>query len=54
VQDGFEDQFLYHDVYTDGHFVFDPRLSAEPIPIDAWRQGILDTNPGANITSRTP
>jgi hypothetical protein len=33
-----ESRNLYHQVYTDGNFVFDPRLSSKPVPIDDWQK----------------
>jgi hypothetical protein len=41
--------FVYHDVYTDGHFVYDPRLSPAPVPLEEWETMIYSLNPGATI-----
>ena len=44
-----EPEFLYHEVYTDGRYVFDPRLSDRPISIEEWEALIEYLNPGAQI-----
>ncbi|MFP4899385.1 beta strand repeat-containing protein [Paraburkholderia sp. BR14261] len=36
----------YHQVYTDGQYVYDPRVSATPIPKGDWLQSMTNTNPG--------
>lgn len=36
----------YHQVYTDGQYVYDPRVSSTPIPKGDWLQSITNTNPG--------
>ena len=36
----------YHQVYTDGKYVYDPRLSSQPIPKGDWEQHIRNINPG--------
>ncbi|MEV6322406.1 hypothetical protein AB0M45_14600 [Nocardia sp. NPDC051787] len=46
---GQREQFLYHEVYTDGKYVYDPRHSSNPIPIEQWRKTIMGDNPGATI-----
>ncbi|MEV5835592.1 hypothetical protein [Nocardia sp. NPDC052112] len=46
---GLREQFLYHEVYTDGKYVYDPRHSPNPIPIEQWRKTIMGDNPGATI-----
>ncbi|WP_156401440.1 hypothetical protein [Duganella sp. Root1480D1] len=41
----------YHQVYTDGRYVYDPRLSSQPIPKGDWEQHIRNINPdGVKIT----
>ncbi|MBK5529905.1 DUF637 domain-containing protein, partial [Pseudomonas sp. TH06] len=37
---------FYHQVYTDGRYVYDPRLSSNPIPKGDWEQHIKNINPG--------
>lgn len=37
---------FYHQVYTDGKYVYDPRVSATPIPKGDWLQMINNHNPG--------
>ena len=36
----------YHQVYTDGRYVYDPRVSSTPISKGDWLQSITNTNPG--------
>jgi filamentous hemagglutinin len=36
---------FYHQVYTDGRYVYDPRLSSSPIPKGDWEQHIKNINP---------
>ena len=36
----------YHQVYTDGQYIYDPRASSTPIPKGDWLQSITNTNPG--------
>jgi hypothetical protein len=44
-----EENFLYHDVYTDGNFVYDPILSATPVTLESWKKAIRYLNPQAII-----
>ncbi|PXX71289.1 hypothetical protein DFR70_101711 [Nocardia tenerifensis] len=46
---GRSEEFLYHEVYTDGKYVYDPRHSSSPVPIEQWRKTIMGDNPGATI-----
>ncbi|WP_143266379.1 hypothetical protein [Paraburkholderia caledonica] len=39
----------YHQVYADGQYVYDPRVSRQPIPQGDWLQMMKGTNP-AGIT----
>jgi hypothetical protein len=41
------DEFDYHQVYTDGRYVYDPRLSSEPVPKGDWEIMIRSLNPKA-------
>ena len=43
----------YHQVYTDGKYVFDPRVSTTPIPKGDWEQHIRNINNGDVIIKRT-
>lgn len=36
---------FYHQVYTDGRYVYDPRLSATPIPKGDWEMHMRGINP---------
>jgi hypothetical protein len=47
------DQY-YHQVYTDGRYVYDPRLSPRPITQGDWLQHINNINPGGVTISTTP
>ncbi len=40
---------IYHEVYTDGNYVFDPRLSPYPVSLKTWRGQILGDNPDAKV-----
>jgi hypothetical protein len=42
----------YHEAYTDGAYVFDPRMSATPIPKGDWTKVMRILNPGASIRAR--
>ncbi len=44
-QDGFD----YHQVYTDGQYVYDPRLSLEPVPKGDWEIMIRSLNSEATF-----
>jgi len=45
--------FDYHQVYTDGKYVYDPRLTSQPMPLGDWEQHIRNINPNpVNIFSR--
>ncbi|MGX1132823.1 RHS repeat-associated protein [Streptomyces glaucescens] len=41
--------YRYHDVYTDGRYVYDPALSREPIPYGDYERAIRLENPGKKI-----
>ncbi|MFO3681604.1 hypothetical protein [Pseudomonas aeruginosa] len=43
----------YHQVYTDGRYVYDHRLSSQPIPKGGWEQHIKGMNPdGVTISDK--
>ncbi|WP_201269646.1 DUF637 domain-containing protein, partial [Pseudomonas aeruginosa] len=43
----------YHQVYTDGRYVYDPRLSSQPIPKGDWERHIKGMNPdGVTISDK--
>jgi len=44
----------YHQVYTDGHYVYDPRWSLEPVPFNSWKNSIQQMNPNGVQFSNTP
>jgi hypothetical protein len=44
---GKKERFEYHQVYTDGQYVYDPRLSSDPIPKGDWQIMVKSLNPGA-------
>jgi filamentous hemagglutinin len=47
--------YYYHDVYTDGKYVYDPRLSSDPVPLGDWERMMRGMNPGGvNIGPPTP
>ncbi|RFA24285.1 hypothetical protein CAI21_22280 [Alkalilimnicola ehrlichii] len=41
--------FRYHEVFTDGRYVYDPRLNDTPVPEGDWIRMIQGLNPGALI-----
>jgi RHS repeat-associated protein len=41
--------FKYHEVFTDGRYIYDPRLSPSAVPLRNWMQMIEELNPGAVI-----
>ena len=44
----------YHQVFTDGKYVYDPRLAAEPIPRGDWERHIRSINPDGVAISNEP
>jgi filamentous hemagglutinin len=42
-------EFFYHEVYTDGKYVFDPRLSSQPVLLEEWKILMEYLNPGMII-----
>lgn len=44
--------FLYHEVFTDGQFAYDPRFSSDAVPLKEYLDGITLRNPGAVIVPR--
>ncbi|MGV9674841.1 hypothetical protein ACWDSJ_06150 [Nocardia sp. NPDC003482] len=42
-------EYMYHEVYTDGNYVYDPRLSPQPVPKTEWERQMLGDNPGAKV-----
>ena len=42
-------EFVYHQVFTDGKYVYDPRLGTSPIPLGDWQRFVRGLNPGAII-----
>lgn len=46
------DGFIYHDVFTDGEFAYDPRFSLSAVPLEEYLNGIRSLNPGAVVTGR--
>jgi hypothetical protein len=41
--------FKYHEVFTDGEYIYDPRLSNSAVPLGDWTRMIQGLNPGATI-----
>jgi hypothetical protein len=44
-----DEGFKYHEVFTDGKYIYDPRLSNSAISLGDWRRMIQSLNPGAII-----
>lgn len=42
---------FYHQVYTDDRYIYDPRLSSNPIPKGDWEQHIKNINPDGFLIS---
>lgn len=46
------DTFTYHEVFMDDRgFIYDPRLSSEPIPYEDWQNMMIELNPGMRLFS---
>ncbi|MGW8761930.1 putative T7SS-secreted protein [Streptomyces sp. NPDC055815] len=41
--------YRYHDVYTDGKYVYDPAMSSDPIPYGDYERAIRLNNPGKKL-----
>jgi RHS repeat-associated protein len=46
------EEYIYHEVYTDGRYIFDPRLSVQPVLRDEWEKMIRVMNPDATISEK--
>lgn len=46
-----EKEYVFHHVYTDGTYVYDPKLSTSPVLLDEWRAYIKALNPGSTETT---
>ncbi|KUN73594.1 type IV secretion protein Rhs [Streptomyces canus] len=42
-------EYRYHDVYTDGRYVYDPAMSSNPIPYGDYERAIRLLNPGKKL-----
>ncbi|MCX5258149.1 DUF6531 domain-containing protein [Streptomyces canus] len=42
-------EYRYHDVYTDGRYVYDPAMSSDPIPYGDYERAIRLLNPGKKL-----
>jgi RHS repeat-associated protein len=42
-------EYRYHDVYTDGRYVYDPAMSSKPIPYGDYERAIRLENPGKKL-----
>jgi hypothetical protein len=40
------EDYVYHEVYTDGRYAYDPRFSSAPIPLGDYNRMIRGLNPG--------
>ncbi|MFD4457783.1 RHS repeat-associated core domain-containing protein [Nocardia sp. NPDC058480] len=40
------EQYVFHEVYTDGRYAYDPRLSQTPIPLGDYQSVMRSLNPG--------
>ncbi|WP_432083414.1 DUF6531 domain-containing protein [Streptomyces sp. WAC 04229] len=41
--------YRFHDVYTDGRYVYDPTMSADPIPYGDYERAVRLLNPGRKL-----
>ncbi len=48
------EEYIYHEVYTDGKFVYDPRFSFDPIPLTDYVKTLRELNPGINFETYVP
>ena len=46
-----KDDNVYHQVYTDGRYVYDPRISYEPLPKGDWEKFMKKINPEGVVIS---
>ncbi|GHJ22231.1 MULTISPECIES: putative T7SS-secreted protein [Streptomyces] len=46
------DLFRYHEVFTDGRYVYDPELSRKPIPMGDYERALRHSNEGEKIFRR--
>ncbi|MDT0402322.1 putative T7SS-secreted protein [Streptomyces edwardsiae] len=44
-----EVDYRYHDVYTDGRYIYDPAMSSNPIPYGDYERAIRLLNPGKKL-----
>ncbi|WP_420706606.1 DUF6531 domain-containing protein [Streptomyces sp. NRRL F-5727] len=42
-------EYRYHDIYTDGRYVYDPAMSSDPIPYGDYERAIRLLNPGKKL-----
>ncbi|WP_050515261.1 putative T7SS-secreted protein [Streptomyces rimosus] len=43
------ENFIYHDIYTDGKYVYDPELGSDPVPLGDFKRALRHSNPGKKI-----
>lgn len=43
------EEYRYHDVYTDGRYVYDPAMSPNPVPAGDYLRGVRLNNPGSKL-----
>ena len=44
------DDYIYHDVFSDGKFIYDPRYSAQAVPQSEYLSMMQKLNPGVKVT----
>jgi filamentous hemagglutinin len=44
-----DESYVYHSIYTDSRYVFDPRMAPGPVPKGDWDRLMRGLNPGAQI-----
>ncbi|MDG4858324.1 DUF6531 domain-containing protein [Streptomyces sp. T-3] len=46
-----ETAYRYHDVYTDGRYIYDPEMSPNPIPLGDYKRALRHLNPGDKVVT---
>lgn len=54
MQNGASQSFVYHQVYVEGGFVYDPRFSLTPVPIQSYIAQLVSANPGGVQITKIP
>lgn len=44
--------YVYHTVYSDGKYIYDPRLTSDPIPVKDYMDTVSGQNNGDIVVSK--